>query len=279
MPVSANELPLSEKVWNGQETVPQNGLPDGKIAVSKSANGQEVAAWYGSPTTRYRHGILGDAVEAGSLHVEYRGGRHFQFRLPNSQVFEDRTPRIVDLDGDGRPEIVTIRTYQSAGASVAIFGVRNDQLVELASTEAIGRSNRWLNIAGIRDYAERGSLQIAYVETPHIGGTLYFVEWNGNRLQPIASIYGTSNHEIGSREQDLSADMDYDNDGHMDLVVPSIDRRALRVFGFSGRQLAELEMVSLPSPVARRANMDQPQKAGCVHFELKNRSMFEFCRP
>ncbi|MEM9635162.1 MAG: hypothetical protein AAGA50_27810 [Pseudomonadota bacterium] len=277
--VSANEYPLSDSVWKGHEVSPRNGLPDGTFAISTNTNGQEVAAWYGSPTTRYRHGILGDAVEAGSLHVEYRGGQRYEFQLPDSQVFEDRTPRIVDLDRDGRLEIVTIRSYRNAGASVAVFGVRNGELVVLASTAAIGRSNRWLNIAGIEDYAGRGSLQIAYVETPHIGGTLHFVEWSGNKLQPIASTFGASNHEIGSRDQDLSADVDYDKDNQLDIVVPSNDRRTLRTFGFSGGQLVELSAVPLSSPVARRAKADETQKTGCVHFELRNRSTFEFCRP
>jgi hypothetical protein len=279
LPASADKLPLPESVWKETEATPQNGLPDGRIAVSTNTNGENVAAWYGSPTTRYRHGILGDAVEAGSLHVEYRNGRRHTLQLPDSQVFEDRTPRIVDLDRDGRSEIVTIRSYRNAGASVAIFGVRNSQLVELASTEAIGRSNRWLNIAGIWDYAGRGSMQIAYVETPHIGGTLHFVVWSGDKLRPIASTYGTSNHEIGSRAQDLSADLDYDMDGQMDIVVPSIDRRALRVFGFSHGKLSELETVSLPSPVARRGDTDETSKTGCVHFELKNGTTFAVCRP
>ncbi|MBV6658846.1 MAG: hypothetical protein KI785_13875, partial [Devosiaceae bacterium] len=76
-----------------------NGLPDGCVAQGAA----DIArAWYEAPTRRYAHAILGDAIEAGTLAVRTRAGATLRFVLPDNEVFEDRTPRLVDLDGDGR---------------------------------------------------------------------------------------------------------------------------------------------------------------------------------
>jgi hypothetical protein len=276
-PASADDTPLPRSVWDGSQQAPENGLPDGKFAYFEAAGQRSVVAWYGSPTSRYQHGILGDAIEAGSLHVEHRDGRRFSLILPSTEVFEDRTPRLVDLDGDGLPEVVTIRSFVNAGASVAIFGVRVGKLVELAETEAIGRPNRWLNIAGIADYAGRGNLQIAYVKTPHIGGTLYFVEWQGNKLVPVASMPGFSNHKIGSRHQNLSADIFYNDDGLPDLSVPSDNRRKLRVVGFPNGTLEEFDRINLPSAVSNQSTTLARRKGYCKLFRLENSNVFDLC--
>ena len=76
----------------------ESRLPDGGTAQAKG-NGP-VRAWYGKPTKRYDHGVLGDAIEAGSLVVVDSAGRKFEVVLSKDYVFEDITPRIADLDGD-----------------------------------------------------------------------------------------------------------------------------------------------------------------------------------
>lgn len=271
IPTKASNVP--KDVWTGAEKRPAGGLPDGTYAVHKPGADDAAVAWYGTPTRRYRHAILGDDIEAGSLHVALRDGRTFDFHLPESEVFEDRTPRITDLDGDGRFEVITIRSFAHAGGSVAIYGLRDGTLVELAATDPIGRANRWLNIAGIADYAGLGSPQIAYVETPHIGGTLFFVEWRGKALVPIASLSGFSNHRIGAREQDLSADIDFNADGRPDIAVPSNDRQTLRVIGIEEGRARELHKVRFPAEVKSR----QPSSGSCVDMTLRNGQTGQVC--
>lgn len=274
---AADNVPAS--VWNGADMRPVNGLPDGHYALDRLSDGTGVAAWYGAPTARYQHAILGDDIEAGSLHVAFQDGRHYDLFLPFDQVFEDRTPRIVDLDGDGEIEIVAIRSFQDAGGSVALYGVRDGKLMELAATAPIGRTNRWLNIAGIADYAGRGSKQIAYVETPHIGGTLHVVDWQGKTLVPLASLRGFSNHKIGSRHQDLSADIAWTGKRPPELVVPSDNLRSLRIVGFSENSLEELDRIYLPARVLKRAAPAKGQAPGCVRFRLENGDDATVCPP
>lgn len=275
----AEEVPLPPGVWEGTAKTPKDGLPDGEYAVFTRDDQTGRVAWYGSPTSRYRHAILGDAIEAGSLHVEDSNGQRYSLTLPASEVFEDRSPRLYDLNGDGQPEVVTIRSYQDAGASVAIFGVRENKLIELASTPAIGRANRWLNIAGIADYASLGAPQIAYVETPHIGGTLRFVEWQKDKLVPVASLRGFSNHKIGSRLQNLSGDVFYNDDTLPDLAVPSNDRRTLKIVGFSNGSLTELDRIRLPAELNQVKTGTVNSGKNCVQLRLENKSLFEVCSP
>lgn len=210
----------------GEAVAPREGLPDGRVATALS--GDIRRAWYGQPTDRYDHGVLGDAIEAGSLIAETADGRRHEFALDPSYVFEDITPRLADLDDDGRNEIVTIRSSLDRGAAVAVYGVVEGALVERAATTEIGRSHRWLNIAGIASYSGSGRLVIAWVETPHIGGILQKGIFAGGKIQVLPRRYeGLSNHFIGSRELGLSVTGDFDGDGVADLALPSANRRAL----------------------------------------------------
>jgi len=221
-----------------------DGLPDGRVAV---AAGDIQAAWYIAPTRRYAHGILGDAIEAAALRVKAANGAELTYDLPTNMVFEDRTPRIVDLDGDGANEVVTIRAAQRQGGGVAIYGLREGRLVEIAVNEFIGRGNRWLNIAALADITGDGKRDVAYVRTPHIGGALRLFSYDGD-LNFVDEIQGFSNHAIGAREQRLSAVADIDGDGDMEIAVPSDNRQTLRLIDYQGG-LVEVASVDLPGRV------------------------------
>lgn len=207
---------------------PAERLPGGGIA--RVSSGDILQAWYARPTGRYRHGVLGDEVEAGSLVVATRNGRQVEHVLSEHHVFEDLTPRIADLDGDGLNEIVTIRSSVSRGAALAIYGLDRGALVERDATPEIGRPNRWLSVAGIGKYMKGGGSFVAYVETPHIGGTLRYARFSGGRLSIRTILIGdVSNHRIGSTLLSMSATADINGDGYAELALPSADRRSLVV--------------------------------------------------
>lgn len=225
------------------ESAPDGGLPDGKIAAAQS--GDIRRAWYGRPTERYTHGVLGDAIEAGSLIAESSTGQRYEFVLDPSFVFEDITPRIFDLDGDGSNEIISIRSSLDKGGAIAIYGLADGVLADLASTREIGRSNRWLNIAGIADYPGAGVAAIAWVETPHIGGILRMGVYRNRKFETFSNSYnGFSNHFIGSRELGLSATGDFNGDGVPDIAIPSADRNSMMIAARTG-----IEEVALPGRV------------------------------
>jgi hypothetical protein len=208
-----------------------DALPDGEVG---RGTNDVAAAWLIAPTRRYDHGVLGDAIEAGGLRVRLRGGAELEYRLPPDSVFEDLGPRVADLDGDGQDEILVVRSYLDAGAALAVFGVRNAALVQLAQTDPIGRASRWLNPAGIGDFDGDGGLEIAYVQTPHIGGILHILSFRDGRLHRKGRLHGFSNHAMGSRALGLSAVLDLDGDGAAELILPAAGRRRLEIVSFAG---------------------------------------------
>lgn len=205
-------------------------------------------AWLADPTDRYQHGALGDGIEASTLKVRLRDGTELRYPLADASVFEDLEPRLVDLDGDGRDEVLVVRSGPQAGAALAVFGVREGRLVKLAEAAPIGRGNRWLNPVGVADLDGDGVPEIAVVLTPHIGGTLVVYHYTGSALVERARLPGFSNHVLGSLELGMAAILDANGDGQPDLILPSADRRILRAIAFGTGGLREISAVSLPAP-------------------------------
>lgn len=92
-------------------------MPENMIA-RDAASG--LTARYTDPTAHYAHGILGDKIEAGGLLIE-KAGKRYCYQLDDQYVFKDLQPRLADVNGDGQPEPVTIRSCNSQGAGVAIL--------------------------------------------------------------------------------------------------------------------------------------------------------------
>jgi len=230
----------------GAQHRPADALPDGRPGLGA---GWLATAWLIGPTTRYGHGVLGDAVEAGGLLVVGRDGSRFTLTLPDDSVFEDLQPRLADLDSDGRDEVVVVRSYLAAGAALAVLEVVDGILRLRAETPPIGRPYRWLNPLGAGDFDGDGRIELAYVETPHIGGILRIWALRAGRLAELGSLHGFSNHAIGSRALGLSALLDLDGDRSVDLLVPDAGRRGLRLISFAGGAFRELGRLDHRQPI------------------------------
>ncbi len=225
-----------------------DALPDGKVVRLSALNG---IVYLASPTARYTHGVLGDAVEADALVFLGDDGRKQTVPAGADAVFEDLVPRLHDLDGDGVPEIVVVKSYLARGSALAVIGRdKKGALRILAETPPIGIPNRWLNPAGFGDFTGSGKQEIALVRMPHALGRLEVWRRENGGLVNVAREDDTSNHAIGSRELNLSVVADFDGDGSPDVAIPSFDRRTIRILRFRGG-VTEIARIALPARAAR----------------------------
>lgn len=156
-----------------------------------------MAAEYAAPTTRYPHGALGDPVEHGQMRVRLSDGRVLAATLPDDLVFEDTAPRLSDLDGDGFAEIIVVESHLRRGARLAVWRLHAGGLTRAAATPFVGRRFRWLAPVGAADLDADGRIEIAYVETPHLGRVLKVLRWQDGQLVPVAELAGVTNHRFG----------------------------------------------------------------------------------
>ncbi|TDQ64041.1 hypothetical protein ATL17_2052 [Maritalea mobilis] len=185
------------------------------------------------PTQRYQHFVLGDQFEAAGFQVHYPDGTKAIFNLPATEVFEDRIPRLVDITGDGVEELIVVQSHIQKGASLAIYDLAPSNVSLLAQTPYIGQSNRWLNPAGIADFDGDGRVEIALVSKPHLAKELQLWRFSKGKLSLVSTHVGFSNHRLGSREQQLSAQADMNADGVTDLIVPGPNRKSLHMISFA----------------------------------------------
>ena len=177
------------------------------LVAGQTAAQSIVSADYTQPTDRYPHAILGDGIEHAGLRITLSDDSQQEIYYKPGMVFEDTTPRFVDLDGDGNPEVIVVETSDTLGARLAVWGLRDGQLKQLATTPHIGRRFRWLAVAGAADMNGDGSTEIAYVDRPHLAKTLMVWRYNAEAeaLEKLAEMGGVTNHRIG--EADIGGGM------------------------------------------------------------------------
>lgn len=227
--VNAEEIPKQKR--------PQGILPDG--VVHRGVNDIK-AAWLTGATRRYNHGVLGDAIEASGMAVQMADGRRLELELEMDSVFEDRLARLADLDGDGKDEIIAVRSYLDEGSSLAVVKPGPGGLRIIAETRPIGIPHRWLNPVGFGDFDGDGKNEVALVKTPHIGGRLEIYALENGRLRLKGNTNGFSNHSMGDRELGKGAIIDTDGDGVPEIILPDTWQRTLRIISFKGATFSEL---------------------------------------
>ncbi|GAA6187693.1 VCBS repeat-containing protein [Litorivita sp. NS0012-18] len=166
-------------------------------AVALAEQGAKItSAAYEGPTRAYDHGILGDAIEWTQLALGLSDGSKRRIRLPQNHVFEDTAPRLVDVDGDGAPEVITVETRFDLGARLAIY----DENGFVAAAPFIGRTHRWLAPVGAADLDGDGAVEIAYIDRPHLAKTLRIWRYEAGALELVAEAGGVTNHRIGDAD-------------------------------------------------------------------------------
>lgn len=189
-------------------------------------------ASFAEPTDRYDHGALGDAIEWGALKIrvdmcigcETRMVRDYLIRLPETRVFEDVVPRIIDV-GDAVQLVMVVESDLSKGARLALY----DEGGMVAATPFIGQRDRWLAPVGAADFDGDGNIEVAYIDRPHLAKTLRIWRYQDGALSEIASLPGLTNHRIG--EADIGGGVQICA-GVPQMVLASGDWARVMVVGF-----------------------------------------------
>lgn len=169
----------------------------GLMALSAAgARADIVSAEYIQPVDRYHHDILGDTPEWGGMRLRLSDGRSLTVTLPENKIFEDTTPRLVDVDGDGDAEVIAVETTDTLGARLTVW----DETGVIAATPNIGRRNRWLAPIGAADLDGDSKIEIAYIDRPHLARLLRVWRFDQGRLILVAEKDGLTNHRIGDEE-------------------------------------------------------------------------------
>ncbi len=232
-------------------TVGGSSVPDG---------GWPVSATYAEPTKRYDHNIMGRIPAWGRLTVDLApcatcssGVVRVRIDQPHSRVFEDFAPRLWDITGDGRPEVVAVESDLSKGSRLAVWEVTKDaggiSLRRLATTAYLGTKHRWLAPIGAADFDRDGAIEIAYVEKPHLARVLRLVRLERDRLTEVAALAGVTNHAIG---QEQVESLVRTCSGLPEIIALSADGQQVlaitwNVQGLTARQIGRASARKLPT--------------------------------
>jgi FG-GAP-like repeat len=247
-----------------------------RLPQSQATSGQrDIAwAWLASPTARYPHSSMGSPVHAASLHVIGRDGKLASLQLPSQRVFEDLQPRLVDLDGDGRDEIIVIEADIERGAALVAYGLptSGNKLEERARSSYLGLPFRWLNPVGFADFDGDGKLDIASITTPHIGGTLTLYRYAPPRIEPFAKAMDVSNHQMGDPNLQMHAILSLPGQ-RPTVVVPDMSRRALHALRWEMMDgKAQWKELADVKPLPGRVNYLMPLTASSACAQLADGS-------
>jgi hypothetical protein len=168
----------------------------GVCSVPAAAQERIKSARYEDPTTRYAHGVLGDAIEHGTLAITLSSGAVRRFTLSENSVFEDTAARLADVTGDGFAEVIVVESEQSSGARLAVYGATG----RIAATPFIGTRFRWLAPLGAADLDGDGRIELAYVDRPHLAKILRIWRFDEGDLVPVADLMGLTNHRVGETD-------------------------------------------------------------------------------
>jgi hypothetical protein len=226
-------------------------LPDGETTRAKG-----ITATLINPTKRYQHAVLGDDIEAAGFQAVI-DGKSYRFQLGEDAVFEDRRVRLWDIDGDGKPEAVIVKSYVNRGAAIASYKLGPQGITPFAESAAIGTRNRWLNPIGSGDFTGSGQVLIAAVITPHLTGSVRLYKLSGDTFSEVARLNGFTNHIIGSRDLDLAKVVEA-NDG-VRIVIPSLDRWSLALLSFKDGSPRVISQKSVPSRILKLGSVSREQ--------------------
>jgi hypothetical protein len=179
------------------------------------------------PSDIYDHAVLGDDLEAKAFSLLSTDGEVIErVAFYTNQVVEGIASLWVDLNGDGQREVIVTVSNRQDGAQIVVYSEEGQQL---AQGEPIGTGYRWRHQIAAAPFGPNQEMELVDVLTPHLGGVVEFFQMQGSKLVKSAEISGYTSHVINTRNLDMALAADVDEDGRLELVLPTQRLDALGV--------------------------------------------------
>jgi hypothetical protein len=249
--VLIGNLPSGPRVVSRVEA---QALPDARITVGSLDGSAGIQAMVLSDgTERYRHGALGDKVEASAVAVITVAPNaltlRFRYVVKAPAVVEDLIPMVAPIGEGTRPALVMVKSVARQGSSVLVLGWRESELEVLAEGPALGLRQRWVHVIGAADVTGDGVPVLLAVNTPHLAGVVVAYERRAASLVAVAKVLGYSSHALGSRNQDQAVIADMSGNGRLEVIVPRQSRDVLAALELSSGRWEERWALQLGGPV------------------------------
>ena len=209
-------------------STPLNASADARLVMNSKG---KVAVYANATDQRYRHGIMGDRLEAATLLV--LEARDSQIRilaridLPGEDVYEGIAPFWADIDGDGVEDLVTTVSNGTLGARIRAYLWDGASIRQEIDGPPIGRGNRWRHLLTSGPFGPDGAIEIVDVRSPHLDPEMEFFRLSDGALELAASFPGLTTHLLGSRNLDQTAAGDFNGDGQPEVLALDMKRRAI----------------------------------------------------
>jgi hypothetical protein len=218
--------PEGRLVSDAGEAPPASALTDARIVEARNGS----LAVLSDPTTRYIHGVLGDAFEAGSIAVLEFGRDGYavgeRVRPESGGNFEALAP-LWFRPGAGEEELLAVtESTEREGSRISVYAPDGNLV---AAGPFVGEPQSWRHLLAAGPFGPNGEVELAAVRTPHVSGPVEFyrLDRENGKLRPAASGGEYRSHTIYSRNLDAARAGDLDGDGSWELLLPDASFTAL----------------------------------------------------
>jgi hypothetical protein len=251
-------------------------LPDTRITVGSVDGTTPVQAVVLSEgTDRYRHGALGDKVEATSVTVIDVAANALAVRsryvVKSPAVIEDLIAMLAPIGEGTRAALVMVKSVARQGSSVLVLGWREGALDVLAEGPALGQSNRWVHVIAAADVTGDRVPALIAVNAPHVAGVLVAYERRAASLVPVAKALGYASHALGSRNEDQAVLADLSGTGRPEVILPRQSRDVLAGLELSNGRWEEQWALQLASPLQSNLLVDDLDGDGLLDLVVADR--------
>lgn len=198
------------------------------------------------PTQRYRHGILGDEIEAGAVTLLRQDDLSTIATLTVAAPAVIEQLRVQPFPAAGPYGMLITRSTPSRGAGVQAVALERGALTVVASAAPMGSGEPWLNL-----FAASGDHAYA-VRTPDNHGPLERYVLDGSELHVAHFALDVTNHRLGSRNLDLgillppppgAPDRDL-------LALPAFDLGSVRIVACHASSCTPVLALALDAPLS-----------------------------